>query len=79
MEIEYPNEAEIRKIIKNLEKVNKKISYYNADNIFYWAIITFIDMTKFFRLKNKIIDSYVKRPKLGKTIFPYRKYLIIHK
>lgn len=79
IKIEYPSDIELSKIVNKMKKKVNNVKNYSANNIFEWAIIMFIDSVGTKKLKDKIINIYIDKPKFHKSILPYRKYLIIRK
>lgn len=79
-EIGYPTNKEISKIIKKI-KEQHCVKVYNFNNIFIHAISTLIDISRFQKIKDRVIDYYLnKRVSYNyKSIFPYRKCVVINK
>lgn len=79
-EIEYPTNKEISKIVKKI-KEQHDVEVYNVNNIFVHAVSILIDISRFQKIKDKVIDYYLNKrvSHNNKSIFPYRKCVIINK
>jgi len=89
IKIDYPTDREIKYLIKKvLDKHQmsiKEIQEYNSNNVFFHFISIVINISRLQyysriqKLNNTIIDKYLSKKSSIKSIFPYRKYIIIQK
>lgn len=94
IDIDYPSNKEVQLLLKRISKEyqldTKKIKKYNFNNVFFHIIFIFLDMsiymTRLFysswarKIHNYFMNKYLNTKLCYiKSIFPYRKYIIIKK